>query len=262
MAKTEKEREEERLAAEAFAATIGGLLALLLGLRRDPLVTVRFDPTTATFVVNGKPLPVEVIRDEMTRIEARFASKINKVSNDLALGKISIPEWEEEMRKIVASSHILYAALASGSTSAAVTTPIVYFRIESEMKFLDGMVRQLKLFADDTPQSSTPTSSKRLSFDSDLKSSKPIDPYKPKFHGHRINGRAVSYLFAATATYAVVEYRLKKELGYSEAIRVRTAAESCEGCLRFAGKWMPIEEMPVIGSLDCGSKCRCFLKYR
>ena len=30
----------------------------------------------------------------------------------------------------------------------------------------------------------------------------------------------------------------------------------------YAYRWMPINEMPRIGSLNCGSWCRCYLEYR
>ncbi len=46
------------------------------------------------------------------------------------------------------------------------------------------------------------------------------------------------------------------------AIRRRTAGESCPDCIFFSDRWMPIGEMPELGSLQCRHHCKCVIEYR
>ncbi len=78
----------------------------------------------------------------------------------------------------------------------------------------------------------------------------------------QIKARARSYMLAASNTYSIIEQRVRGVIGYTEARRVRRASESCSGCITYSYVWMPINALPSIGSLDCGSRCRCYVEYR
>jgi hypothetical protein len=78
----------------------------------------------------------------------------------------------------------------------------------------------------------------------------------------QIKSRARSYLMAASNTYSIIEQRFRSVFGYTEARRIRRASESCAGCITYSYVWMPIAQLPEISTLDCGSRCRCFIEYR
>lgn len=69
----------------------------------------------------------------------------------------------------------------------------------------------------------------------------------------------------ADATWAVpmgVERDRMIREGYDEAYRVLGAADHCPGCREWAGFWMPIDECPEIGVMQCLSRCHCHISYR
>ena len=79
----------------------------------------------------------------------------------------------------------------------------------------------------------------------------------------KIRARAKSYLMAASVTYSQIEQDVRGLMGMqTEAKRIRRAAESCRGCIEYSYRWMPIAELPPIGSLQCRQHCRCFVIYR
>lgn len=85
----------------------------------------------------------------------------------------------------------------------------------------------------------------------------------PKLSFASIKARAKSYLRAATITYNVVEQKVRDLIGgYTECRRIRRASESCSACIDWSYRWMPIQDMPPIGTLQCGGRCRCYLEYR
>ncbi len=133
------------------------------------------------------------------------------------------------MKELVGSSHVVMAALAAGSIAAAVTNLTVQRAIAGQRKFVNN-------FANDIT--------------------------RKKLAAGTIGARATSYLLAAAVTFGVVEQAVRTAIGYTEARRMRTAAESCSGCIYYSGRWISIGAMPPIGSLQCRHYCRCFIEYR
>lgn len=225
---TQQEIADETRRAEDLAKGVGGILAALLGLRPTEK-PITWNAQRGRFVIDGRFISMQTIRRELHRFENAVAIRMANLAKLLSNGTIDLPEWRERMKTLVGSSHVIMAAVAVGSIAAGARNPEVQNRIESERKYANG-------FAEDVEKKklSTPT----------------------------IKARAKSYLIAAAITFAVVEMAVHSKLGYQEARRITTAAESCEDCKAYAYEWMDIGEMPEIGSLKCGNRCRCYLEYR
>lgn len=206
-----------------------GPLVLLLLLLKDYGKRVYFSGSSGRFLIDGRPVGVRAVRRLLEKVESVGARRLKKHTQDLFDGRLDVRRWLELMRRDVAASHLLAAALALGTLEEAVASAAVAERVAKERSYLDGFAADLR--------------AQRVSQARGL-------------------SRAASYLLAAAVTYAVLDQRVQYGAGRREAKRVRRASESCPGCLRYAGRWLPVEVMPPIGSLDCGSHCRCFLVYR
>lgn len=221
---TESEIEQ----AERSAREDAEWLLLMVLLARG----VTFDANSDRFHLNGRSVSVNQIRSYLNRIETRIGKKLNALTADLAAERITADQWAREFRRNVTSAHVLAAALSLGSIAAAVRNAEVQARIDSELAYADN-------FAEEIAAGSAGTFA-------------------------QIRARAKSYLLGTAITYGIVSLIVRKVLGVqTECRRVRRASESCPGCIEWARKgWMAIEKMKPLGSLQCRSRCRCYLEYR
>lgn len=223
---TDAEIEQEMKRAEILAASLGGALAVLIGSKPG---NVTWDAETASFRVNGRRVSAATIRRELRRIETGTGVRIGRLTDKLSRREITLRQWQDGFKQLVGSSHVLMAALGAGSIAAAAKNLTVQSRIDTERGYADGFAKDIE---------------------------------KKQLKPPTIKARARSYMLAAAVTFAGVGLAARIIAGYTEARRVRTAAESCEGCIRWSGKWFPIDEIKPIGTLQCGHRCRCFLEYR
>ncbi|MGE0294947.1 MAG: hypothetical protein AB7P97_21585 [Hyphomonadaceae bacterium] len=226
MTPAEKQTEEER--ARYLAEQIGGALVIILGLRSHDR-QVEWDAGRGRFRIGGRLVTIAAVRKVLDRLETQVGIRMAALAKDLEAGRIGLDDWTRRMKDLVGSAHYLNAALANGSIGTAVGAPAVIRRVDRELKYLEGFAGDLKK--------------------------------KPK-SSQSVTARATSYLLAAAATYAVVEQTVRKAIGFTECRRILRARESCSDCQAIAYEWMPIEKSPPIGSLACGSRCRCYLEYR
>ncbi len=226
MTRQQIDLEKER--AEDLAKTVGGALPAILGLRSAEQ-PITWDGKRGRFVIDGRFVSMETIRRELRRFETSVGAKMRKLADRFARGSVQLPEWREEMNRLIGSSHVVMGAVAAGSIAAAAANRTVQERVAIERQYAAG-------FAEDIE--------------------------KKKLKTPTITARAQSYLLSAAVTHSVVGLAVHKLTGYKEASRITTAAESCPDCQTFAYQWMPIDKMPGIGSLACGSRCRCYLDYR
>lgn len=223
MEMTQERRDAERQAKEA-----GVLLLVLLGLRRSSL-DAGYDPNRARYIVDGKLVPISVVLSLARKIEDAGVRNARALTQRMLDGKLTVEEWGRRMRRLIGAQHVLQAALALGSLETAETFPTVTERKRSEEGYLLGFISGLKAGQ--------------------------VSP-------GRALSRAASYMMAASATFHIVNQQANSSAGKTEAKRVRRAAESCRGCIAYSAKWLPISEMPPIGTLECGSHCRCYLIFR
>lgn len=222
---TPRELEEAR----AQAGEVGAALLLLLGLKKGTKSVV-WDPR-GYFTIGGRKVGVLTIRRLLDRVEKVGAGRLRRLARSYFAGRITLAQWRTEMERAVAASHLLFGALALGSLEAAAESLVVAERIAGQKRYVAG-------------------------FGEDLRNNKVSQA--------RGESRASSYLLAAAVTYFVIEQAVQAQgpKPKTQAKRIRRASESCPGCLIYAGRWIPISQMPPIGSLDCGSRCRCYLIYR
>jgi hypothetical protein len=225
---TPQETEEEKRRARELAKRVGGVLAMLLGvISTDTQIT--WNPAAGRFLVAGEYIAAEAMRQQLIRLNSRAGNEMAAEVERLLASKITIDEWRDSMHKQIGSVHVVAGALAAGSITAALASGKVQAQIASERVFADGFARDLK---------------------------------KKQKSGPSWRARARSYVQSTLVTFAAVELVVRQVLGYTEARRVLTAAESCDGCRHYGYQWLPLADMPEIGSLDCGSRCRCYLEYR
>jgi hypothetical protein len=232
---TDAEKQKVHTDAERDAAIIGGIISILL-LRRNRR-RVRFDSHSLQFIVDGRPVRVESIRQGLEQMANRQTAQINRVTDQLTAGQITVDQWLEEMRRIVGSSHSIAAALSLGTVGAALASQIVVRNIDREWQFAEN-------------------------FAADIRKQKP-DIMR------RARSRARSYLSAARITFSSIDLAVHKAVGYKFARRRLTLAEHCtnsdgfRGCLELAALgWMDIDKMVPIGHATCGNFCKCFIEYK
>lgn len=239
----EQEKELERQMEEASAA----LLLLLLAERPDVKLpkNVRFDRRRAVFVVEGRKVSDTTLRILLAQIEKIGEKRVLALLKRLENGQITVETWRRQMADLLKVSHLMAGALALGGLDNAMRSNEVSNRTNAEIAYLAAFAGAIQ--------------ANQVSF-------------------NKARARAKSYMLAVPVTFYAVEQNVKQELKdirrsrtgivnavlpvYTEARRFRRARESCASCIAASGFWMPIEKMPPIGSLECRSKCRCFIRYR
>lgn len=245
----EEKREAKRIGEQANRAIRLFLFARPNGGK------VEFDPEISAFLLNGVPVTAVTMRRILLDIEKSAGRRARQHSEDYINGKISLEEWRKRMSDTVSGAHWLAAALAVGSLLKAANNPVLETDISTQRLYLSR-------FADDVRAG--------------------------KVSEAKLKSRAASYMLAVAVTFWRTDLREKTKIaqlrqrgivvptrrgnpifnllglnrGYTQARRTRRATESCPACVQYSGYWMPIAEMPSIGSLDCGTRCRCYIEYR
>jgi hypothetical protein len=220
--------QDERRQIERDYAEAGVGLLVLLGLR-DTGQVIEFDRRLGQFRIDGRLVSPETIRRLMNKVSTVARSQILRVTELLISGSYSSERWLEEMRRILKGGHAIAAGMAFGSLDDTDGFLSFQKRYEEEDNYLIGLYAAFAAGV--------------LSFG-------------------RLRARSQMYASAIYITWQVATGEQKGGQEYTQAMRIRTAAESCKGCIEYAGRWIPIGEMPPIGSLQCRSNCKCFLIYR
>lgn len=244
--------DRKELEQQLDEASVSLLLLLFVGRRNVRTARkVEFDRRRGIFRVDGRAVSVTTIRVLLTQIEKIGGARLKVHLDAFLRGDIDLDEWQTRTSSTIRVSHTLATALAVGGIDRAETNEEAGKRIREELMFLAGMRSDIE---------------------------------KGKMSDSRMRSRALSYMLAVPVTYWFIDQREKEKLRelkrvkkvtagieyteeeirkiYKEARRYRRASESCSGCIAYSGFWMPIEKMPPIGTLDCRSRCRCFIVYR
>lgn len=219
---------------------MGGLFAILLVVKAGQAEKVKWDASNARFKVNGKIIPITAIRKELSRFELSIAAVIDTYNNKLWTKEWTIFKWRVEMEKLIENSHMLLAAFALGGLAAALgatSAKTTERRIERDMTAIKRYV---------------------FSLENNLIVSLPM-----------MGNRSRAYLRSFMVTYHLLSQRAHILAGYTEARRMLSVAEHCrskkgvEGCMEvWLKRWMPIRQMPPIGTLVCMQWCKCHILYR
>jgi hypothetical protein len=177
---------------------------------------------------NGRFVARAKVLTELDRVRRGVGQEMRELAKQLQAGEISRVEWLIAMKARVKALHLAHAAVAAGGLDKL--TP-------SDLGRLGAAVRRQYEFL------------RRWEAEG-----LPVDG--------RFIARAELYAGAAYGTFSDMERIKHKAAGYTEAKRVLGIAEHCPDCLEWAGKWLPIDAVPPIGSSVCRTRCKCTIIYR
>ncbi len=218
------------------ASKYGGLLSLLLAVKAGNTNNISFGSTN--FFVGPSQVDALRVQKELERVELKIAAQIFSYNEKLFKKEWTLQQWREAMEALVEDSHYLFGGLALGSVANAVRDPDVKRRVKRDLRAIVRFARALRF--------------KNVS-------SLPL-----------ANNRGRAYLRSFYVTFQLLTHRAHILAGFTEARNILSPAEHCrnkpgvtDGCydIAFLG-WMPIRDMPPIGTRTCGQFCKCYLVYR
>ena len=190
-----------------------------------------YDPQRKRFVKNGEttdPKEVRALIDKLTETVKKDAKRIAK---RYETNKITLAQFKKEMQDLLRSGHIVAASVGKGGRERM--TQRDWGKVGAKIKWQYGY----------------------------------LDKFVKKIEQGRISkiltaNRAQAYASALHITYYqsnATENKPDKPL----VRRVLNAKESCDGCSQYAAMgWIPVDEMPELGELECGDFCKCDLVFR
>jgi hypothetical protein len=197
----------------------------------------RWDAETLQFIAaNGRAVARDVVKaaSELVTREAEY-----RLLNDalkLTQGEISTAEWYQLGKAHIKHGHTAQSALASGGypnmgeSTLSRAQKVVGFHYE-----------------------------KWRGFGGDVMAGR----YGPEIEAKSFLQRANMYANAMRATAENERKDTAKDNGHIEARRVLAAVQHCDSCAAVAAMgWIPIDEMPEIGSDSCASNCHCLIITR
>ncbi len=178
---------------------------------------------------NGVIITLTQIRREIAKALEVAAREMRQTGESLEQGDISKAEWNERMKSKIKAALIVAAVVGFGGRKAmaARTWGTDGALVAKQNKYL------ARLFTG-------------------------IDNGTVSLS--QVARRSAAYANAVHSAYYAAEKDVLSEK-YTEVRRVLNSKEGCDECAEYTD-WMPIDEMPEIGSLICGSFCRCSVDYR
>jgi len=194
---------------------------------------VKYDPKTNRYRnAKGRFISAREVRKAIDKTVDIVRGDMRSLGKKLAAGEITLPEFQTQMRDNLKAAHSLTASIGKGGRGAMTARDwsAVGNTLKKEYRYLNNFARQVE--------------QQRLS-------------------AAQIEYRSSSYASSVRTTYFKTDTVAKKDAGLTRVKRVLHAMESCAGCLSWAGKgFVPIDEMPALGELECRNFCRCELEYK
>lgn len=182
---------------------------------------------------DGNLVPVAVVMTTIETVITDLERQIGGLTLRLTDGSITNDQWLGGMRTLLDSGHILVGTIAAGGRDQM--TPALWAVIAASIA---AEYRYLLRFNQQYLRGQVPAT--------------------------RMVSRARLYPSGIRRTFTEIVEVLKPRL-YKDVYvkRVRTASESCPGCITWANKgWLPYAQMAKIGSLQCKYFCKCYLVFR
>lgn len=198
----------------------------------------RFDPSLARYrdTQTGRLVPVASVRAEIDRVLVRDQARVRILAQDLRAGRLSLDQWQTQMRDTLKEIHLYNAAAARGGW--AQMTDAAYGQVGAQLReqyaFLDGLT-------------------------ADLAGGLPVDG--------RFQQRAEMYVQAGRGTYHRAEGTVQQGRGMTEEQNIlEPEAAHCVGPTscpeQTARGWVPIGTLLPIGRRTCLTGCKCRKAYR
>lgn len=204
--------------------------------------TLTYDPSIRGYVLpNGEPVPREEIERMVDAIRGSLGGKLERITEDLLAGQITLTEWQIAMAQATKDESIVAALLAIGGLAALAAlnkqqSSSIWFAVgehlRSQVKGIDRIANKI------SKGNRTPA---QLRAYARYKASGVIGAY------HR--ARRVGFMVA----------------GFNEARRsLDPFAKHCPDCPAYeTSDWVPIEEVVPVGhACRCNGRCRCRVQYR
>ena len=182
----------------------------------------------------GKFVSSASVHDALETVMDASAIRMNKLTQSLIDGEISLASWQSSMMEQIKITHISSAALSQGGWAQMT---------QSDWGATGQLIRQQYDYL--------------RNYAADIASGK-----------QALDGRALVrsdlYADAANGTFWEMDKRGHLADGYDEGRRVlEPGADHCDDCEEYASEgWMPIDEIPEIGNSQCMTRCRCEIEYR
>lgn len=190
---------------------------------------VEWNKAKRIFERDGKPIPPASVKQFILETVENAKSRIEAIAKGYTSHR-NTAEFYTSMRDEIRNMHTALAMVAQGGREQM--TQAVWgatgSRIKSELTYLRG-------------------------FERDIANGTQSDA--------QIIARAIQYASAGYVTYQQSVLAREKGAGILFVEwTVDESAENCAGCLEAAGIH-PIDDVPVFGSHECNSNCRCDLTY-
>lgn len=181
---------------------------------------------------SGRTIPLREVRAQIDKLTAFVQQEARALAAQFEAGRITLAEFELGMRELLKSGHIIAASVGRGGRKRL--TQADWGRVGAKVKW------QYEFLAKFTRKIGQGKISKILTAN-----------------------RAQKYASALRITFYQT-FGIERE-GDPDTPRVRrilNAQESCEECVAYADMgFIPVDEMPELGELECGDFCKCDLEF-
>ncbi len=209
-------------------------------------------------LVTGRFVSEQTIRVVLDQTLTSAAGTVRSLSDNLRAGRINLATWHLGMEQASKSIHLVSASLQMGG-----------FQNMSQANY--GAVGNILFNPSGSLEAGTAGEYAYL-----LRFAEQIEKEQIPLDGNFIR-RAMGYVERGRTTFHRFERDLMKERGFDEAGRLRVPGDSCEtaegkgdrqGCVELGGlslgtiKYVPIDDVVLIGMAVCFHNCRCRIFYR
>jgi len=159
---------------------------------------------------------------------------LKDLADQLIAGKITLAEWQMQMREFIRVTHRMAAVAACGGMQNMTPANWGYLGYLVKLQY-----RYLDQFAADIAANPNAWLNGRLLI------------------------RMQLYQKAEWGTFEQMLRFLKRKEGFTEERRVLGEADHCPGCLEQSSRsWQSIGTLDPIGAEQCATNCRCVFHYR
>lgn len=185
-------------------------------------------------VVSGRFVSFSAVRDACASTARASGANIARLADDLRGGRLSLAEWQSGMMREIKILHTAEAAAARGGWAQM---------SQSDWGYVGSLVKKQYAYLD--------------------RFAAQIESGEQALNG-RFNVRAGMYGKAGNGTYEEMRRRWQRmDNAMTEERRVKTASESCPGCIEQAAVgWAMIGTLDPIGAEECRTNCQCYFEYR
>lgn len=224
------------------------------------------------------------VRHGVDLLVAQSRLAIEGVTSVLVTGGLGVTTWHRQMLAEVQTTNTAAAQLIAGKTQLNPDDQTdLGWLVGEQVGYLNRFRDQLQsgVIVDGIGQSLTPGSiaSASASASASAKASASVKSAATKAAkvvtatgievavtlvtgGKRAVARAAQYAASVWAVSQRFAQRRARRQGKTIGKRVLGAARHCDACVYWAGRWMPIESIPPIGTLTCHARCHCHIEYR